>query len=225
MVHPRGYGSYPRILGRYVRDEKLLTLEDAVRRMTGGVAARLGLRDRGLLREGMFADVVVFDDATIIDLSTPLDAMAAPPRSPTTGSAAMPAYRGANERRTTHERNDRRHDGDGTPRRHGSQHMQRVMVRYTVKPGRAAENERYMQEVFAELARTAPAGMQYATFKLDDGVTFVHVYSHESANGVSPLPELPAFQAFRAGLAERCEVAPVRTPLHEVGSYSGLYVT
>ena len=71
MVHPRGYGSYPRILGLYVREQKLLTLEDAVRKMTGGVAARLGLRDRGLLREGMFADVVVFDDATIIDLSTP----------------------------------------------------------------------------------------------------------------------------------------------------------
>ena len=71
VVHPRAYGSYPRILGRYVRESKLLTLEDAVRRMTGAVAARLGLRDRGLLRDGMFADVVVFDDSTIIDLSTP----------------------------------------------------------------------------------------------------------------------------------------------------------
>ena len=71
MVHPRAYGSYPRILGRYVREQKLLTLEDAVRKMSGAVAQRLGLRDRGLLREGMFADVVVFDDATIIDLATP----------------------------------------------------------------------------------------------------------------------------------------------------------
>jgi N-acyl-D-amino-acid deacylase len=71
MVHPRSYGSYPRILGRYVREQKLLTLEDAVRKMSGAVAARLGLRDRGLLREGMFADVVVFDDATILDLATP----------------------------------------------------------------------------------------------------------------------------------------------------------
>jgi N-acyl-D-amino-acid deacylase len=71
VVHPRAYGTYPRILGRFVREEKLLTLEDAVRRMTGAVAARLGLRDRGLLREGMYADVVVFDDSTIIDLSTP----------------------------------------------------------------------------------------------------------------------------------------------------------
>ncbi|HEY2066910.1 MAG TPA: D-aminoacylase [Gemmatimonadaceae bacterium] len=71
VVHPRSYGSYPRILGRYVREQKLLTLEDAVRKMSGAVATRLGIRDRGLLREGMFADVVVFDDKTIIDLATP----------------------------------------------------------------------------------------------------------------------------------------------------------
>lgn len=71
VVHPRSYGSYPRILGRYVREQKLLTLEDAVRKMSSAVAARLGLRDRGLLREGMFADVVIFDDTTIIDLATP----------------------------------------------------------------------------------------------------------------------------------------------------------
>ena len=62
-----------------MREQKLLTLEDAVRKMTGGVAARLGLRDRGLLREGMFADVVVFDDATIIDL---VDAGEAAPDQP-----------------------------------------------------------------------------------------------------------------------------------------------
>jgi N-acyl-D-aspartate/D-glutamate deacylase len=58
---PRTYGSYPRILGQFVRDEQLLTLEDAVHRMTGAVAERLGLRERGLLREGYAADVVVFD--------------------------------------------------------------------------------------------------------------------------------------------------------------------
>jgi len=71
VVHPRAYGTYPRIFGRYVREQKLFTLEEAVRKMTGAVATRLGLRDRGLLREGMFADVVVFDDKTIIDLATP----------------------------------------------------------------------------------------------------------------------------------------------------------
>ena len=71
VVHPRAYGTYPRILGRYVREQKLFPLEEAVRKMSGAVATRLGLRDRGLLREGMFADVVVFDDRTIIDLATP----------------------------------------------------------------------------------------------------------------------------------------------------------
>ena len=71
VVHPRAYGSYPRILGRYVRELKLFPLEEAIRKMSGGVAARLGIEDRGLIREGMYADIVVFDDATIIDLATP----------------------------------------------------------------------------------------------------------------------------------------------------------
>ncbi len=71
IVHPRSYGTYPRILGRYVREQRLLTLEDAIRRMTGAVAARLSLRDRGLLREGLKADIVIFDEKTIIDLATP----------------------------------------------------------------------------------------------------------------------------------------------------------
>jgi len=71
VVHPRAYGTYPRILGRYVREQHLFTLEEAVRKMSGAVAARLALRDRGLLREGMYADVVVFDDSTILDLATP----------------------------------------------------------------------------------------------------------------------------------------------------------
>ena len=97
--------------------------------------------------------------------------------------------------------------------------MQRVMVRYTVKAERAAENERYIEQVFAELARNAPPAMQYAVFKQDDGVTFVHVYAQESDEGRGPLPELAAFKAFRAELDERCEVVPVRTVLLEVGSY------
>lgn len=73
LTHPRAYGSYPRILGRYVRELGILTLEDAVRKFSSGPALRLGLRDRGLIREGMFADVVVFDEATIIDVATPDD--------------------------------------------------------------------------------------------------------------------------------------------------------
>src|ERR1041384_5795666 len=69
-THPRAYGTYPRILGRFVREQRILTLEDAVRKMTGAVADRLGIRDRGQLREGMYADVMIFDPDTIIDRAT-----------------------------------------------------------------------------------------------------------------------------------------------------------
>ncbi len=68
--HPRGWGSYPRILGRYVRDEKLLSLEAAIHKMTGAPAARVGLKERGLIKEGMFADLTVFDPAKVMDRAT-----------------------------------------------------------------------------------------------------------------------------------------------------------
>jgi dihydroorotase/N-acyl-D-amino-acid deacylase len=68
--HPRGWGSYPRILGRYVRDEHLLTLSQAVHKMTGLPAKRVGLRDRGLLLAGSYADITIFDPKTVIDRAT-----------------------------------------------------------------------------------------------------------------------------------------------------------
>lgn len=68
--HPRGWGSYPRVLSRYVRDEHLLTLEQAVHKMTGQPAARVGLKDRGVLRAGAYADITVFDPARVRDLAT-----------------------------------------------------------------------------------------------------------------------------------------------------------
>jgi N-acyl-D-amino-acid deacylase len=68
--HPRSYGTFARVLGRYVRDLKILTLEDAVRKMSSYPAQRLGLRDRGVLRERNKADVVIFDPAAVRDLST-----------------------------------------------------------------------------------------------------------------------------------------------------------
>ena len=68
--HPRGWGTYPRILGRYVREERLLSLETAIHKMTGGPAARVGLRDRGLLREEMFADITIFNPETVLDRAT-----------------------------------------------------------------------------------------------------------------------------------------------------------
>jgi N-acyl-D-amino-acid deacylase len=69
-THPRAYGSFARVLGHYVRDEHVLTLGDAVRKMSALPAATLGLTGRGRLREGFFADVVVFDPATVADLAT-----------------------------------------------------------------------------------------------------------------------------------------------------------
>jgi N-acyl-D-amino-acid deacylase len=68
--HPRAWGSFPRILGKYVREERLLTLEEAVRKFTSRPAARVGLSDRGILRPGMKADITVFDPAGIRDVST-----------------------------------------------------------------------------------------------------------------------------------------------------------
>jgi N-acyl-D-aspartate/D-glutamate deacylase len=69
-VHPRAYGTFPRVLGRYVRDEKLFTLEEAVRKMTSQAADRAQLADRGVIRPGMKADIVVFDPARIRDVAT-----------------------------------------------------------------------------------------------------------------------------------------------------------
>lgn len=70
LAHPRSYGNYPRILGKYVREEGVLTLEDAIRKMTSAVATRLSIPDRGLLRAGFYADIVIFDPATVGDRAT-----------------------------------------------------------------------------------------------------------------------------------------------------------
>jgi N-acyl-D-amino-acid deacylase len=69
-THPRAYGNFARLLGKYVRDEKVLPLEEAIRKLTSLPASNLGLKDRGELRPGAFADVVVFDPARIADRAT-----------------------------------------------------------------------------------------------------------------------------------------------------------
>jgi N-acyl-D-amino-acid deacylase len=70
VPHPRGYGNNARILGRYVRELKIISLEDAIRKMTSLPAQTFGFRDRGMVREGFAADLVIFDENTIADLAT-----------------------------------------------------------------------------------------------------------------------------------------------------------
>ena len=100
--------------------------------------------------------------------------------------------------------------------------MKRVMVRYKVKADRAEENESYITKVFEQLGREKPSGFRYASFKLDDGVSFVHIVSIEAADGSNPLRELSAFKEFTARIRDRCEEPPASVDLKEVGSY-GLF--
>jgi hypothetical protein len=95
--------------------------------------------------------------------------------------------------------------------------MSTVMVRYKVKPGRAEENAQLVRAVYEELASTDPAGLHYATFQLDDGVSFVHIASVEDGN--NPLREVKAFQEFQKDIAERCAEPPVTAKLDPVGSF------
>ena len=97
--------------------------------------------------------------------------------------------------------------------------MRRVMVRYKVKPDRAAENEALVRAVYEELQRTRPAGLPYATFALDDGVSFVHLSSIETEDGRNPLADVEAFARFQEGIGDRCEEAPAVAQLREIGSF------
>jgi hypothetical protein len=97
--------------------------------------------------------------------------------------------------------------------------MERLMVRYRVKAERVADNEGYIVQVFEQLERERPAGVRYASFKLEDGVSFVHIVSREASDGRNPLSELSAFKAFAARVRERCEEPPVTVKLNEIGSY------
>jgi hypothetical protein len=94
--------------------------------------------------------------------------------------------------------------------------MKNVIVRYRVKPEMAAENERLIVAVFAQLNERKPAGLRYASFKLDDGVSFIHVASITEGD---PLRDVPAFQEFVAGVKQRCDEPPMTVHGTIVGSY------
>ena len=92
------------------------------------------------------------------------------------------------------------------------------MVRYKLLPGRANENEALVRAVYEQLARERPEGLHYATFKLPDGVSFMHVVFETDQPG-RILNEVSAFQAFSAEIKDRCEEPPVATELTLIGSY------
>jgi hypothetical protein len=97
--------------------------------------------------------------------------------------------------------------------------MRQVMVRYKVKPERVEENEDLVRAVYDEIRRAEPAGLRYATFKLDDGVSFVHLAVTESENGGSPLSKVKAFQEFQKDIEDRTDEGPVVTELDLIGSF------
>ena len=83
----------------------------------------------------------------------------------------------------------------------------------------SGENEQLAFAVYAELQRAAPKGLRYATFRLDDGVSFMHIVAHEEVDGGNALTALPAFQAFAAGVKDRCVEPPRRVALTKIGAY------
>jgi len=99
----------------------------------------------------------------------------------------------------------------------GDSQMSNVIVRYRTRPEAAEENARLVQDVFAALAEVKPDGFKYTTYRLADGVTFVHVASLDGAE--NPLTTLPAFAEFQREIAHRCVEQPAPSNASVVGSY------
>jgi hypothetical protein len=91
------------------------------------------------------------------------------------------------------------------------------VIRYTTKPEAADENERLIRAVFAELAADEPGGLHYASFRLDDGVSFLHVAVIDGEE--NPLSSSPAFGQFQAGIMDRCVAGPMPVDATVVGAY------
>jgi hypothetical protein len=94
-----------------------------------------------------------------------------------------------------------------------------IVVRYQVKPERAAENLELVAAVFAELDEREPDGFTYKVFRLEDGVSFIHVMIEHDVDAPDSLQDVPAFQAFVADIADRCDVPPIATGATIVGGY------
>jgi hypothetical protein len=97
--------------------------------------------------------------------------------------------------------------------------MSTVVVQYRTRPEQADENQRLVEQVFAELAVSRPAGLRYATFRLGDGDQFVHVAEVDTDDGSNPLAAVAAFAAFQEGIPDRMVEGPVVADATVVGSY------
>jgi hypothetical protein len=97
--------------------------------------------------------------------------------------------------------------------------MKSTVVRYQAKPERAAENQALIEAVFAELRQREPNGFSYRVFRLEDGVSFIHAVVEDEVEHPDSLQEVPAFQAFVADIAERCDIPPVAMGATVVGAY------
>jgi hypothetical protein len=98
--------------------------------------------------------------------------------------------------------------------------MRTVVVRYQTKPDRADENQRLVEKVYAELAELRPDNFRYVTFRLEDGVSFVHiVVENEGGSNPISLTDIAAFQEFQRDVADRCAVQPVAAGAEIVGSH------
>ena len=95
----------------------------------------------------------------------------------------------------------------------------KIAVRYKVKKGRVAENEKLIVTLFKALEAASPPGMRYASFKLEDGVSFMHLVSFETENDDNPLGRLPEFKKFTENIAERCDEPPAASTLEVMGNY------
>ena len=96
--------------------------------------------------------------------------------------------------------------------------MEKVIVRYKLKAGKAEENEELVKGVYEQLHREGMVGLSYATYKLDDGLTFIHIANY-LGEGKAPLPGIEAFRIFSAKIKDRCDELPVVTHVTEIGSY------
>src|SRR3954468_7798722 len=94
-----------------------------------------------------------------------------------------------------------------------------TVVRYQTKPQHADENQRLVEKAFAERHPANPEGLRYSSYRLEDGVTFVHVAAVDTLDGSNPLTETTAFAEFQRGIGDRCVEGPVAASATAVGSY------